>query len=166
MKCTENSSHRRGSVARLIFIPVLFAALFAAAQSGGASGLSILPGESILPRELAMMLQSKTHKPTVLYVGPRFLYAQAHVPGAEFIGPASEPESFDRLRKRAASLPKNASVVLYCGCCPWEHCPNIRPAYKDMQKMGFKSIKALYLETSFGTDWVDKGYPVEKGEAR
>jgi len=98
----------------------------------------------------------------VFYVGPRFLYAQARIPGAEFIGPASEPQSLENLRKRVALLPKTSAIVLYCGCCPWDHCPNIRPAYNELQKRGFTNVKALYIAKSFGSDWVDKGYPVDK----
>jgi hypothetical protein len=153
-----------------MLVIAMLVALSAAAQSGGASaGVSVLaPGSAdlIMPVELLISLQSSTYKPKILYVGPRFLYVQAHIPGAEFIGPASDPESLEELRKRVASLAKNSAVVLYCGCCPWEHCPNIRPAYKELQKMGFKIIKALYLANDFGTNWVEKGYPVEKGEPR
>jgi len=30
--------------------------------------------------------------------------------------------------------------------------------------MGFKKLKILYIANDFSTDWVDKGYPVAKGE--
>jgi hypothetical protein len=30
--------------------------------------------------------------------------------------------------------------------------------------MGFSNVKVLYIPDNFGTDWVDKGYPVAKGE--
>jgi thiosulfate/3-mercaptopyruvate sulfurtransferase len=147
---------------------MFFASVVVAAQSGGQSpAASELPpgsGGLIQPQELLKALQAGSAKPTVLlYVGPRFLYAQAHIRDAEFIGPASDPQSLNNLRKRIAALPKNSFIVLYCGCCPWEHCPNIRPAYKELQKAGFTRVKVLYLASSFGTDWVDKGYPVEKG---
>jgi thiosulfate/3-mercaptopyruvate sulfurtransferase len=29
--------------------------------------------------------------------------------------------------------------------------------------MGFVNIRVLYLADNFGTNWVDKGYPVERG---
>lgn len=139
-----------------------------AAQSGGqAPGSPELPPggtELIQPEELSNALQSRRNKPIVLNVGPRFLYAQAHIRDAEFLGPASEPQSVDQLRKRVAALPKNSPLVLYCGCCPWVHCPNIRPAYDELQKMGFTRVRVLYLANSFGADWVDKGYPVERGQ--
>jgi len=117
------------------------------------------------PEELAKVIQSTTgQKPVVLYVGPRTFYVQAHISGAEYIGPTSKPDGLDKLRARAKSLARESVVVIYCGCCPWEHCPNIRPAYAELEKMGFQKLRVLYLTNSFGTNWVDKGYPVAKGE--
>jgi hypothetical protein len=29
--------------------------------------------------------------------------------------------------------------------------------------MGFTHLRVLFLETSFGIDWAEKGYPVQKG---
>jgi len=113
--------------------------------------------------ELAQALKG-TRKPVVLYVGPKSIYAQAHIPGAEYIGPVSRPEGMEKLRPRAASLAKDNPVVIYCGCCPWDHCPNVRPAYAELKKAGFTSVRVLYLETSFGTDWKDKGLPLAAGE--
>ena len=137
-----------------------FTALLAFGQS---ANTSIDKQQLIQPEELAKTLQSG-HKPVVLYIGPRMFYTQAHIPGAEDMGPAARPEGMDKLRQRARSLPHDASVIIYCGCCPWEHCPNIRPAYDELSKMGFTRLKVLYLATSFGKDWADKGYPVAKGD--
>jgi len=118
---------------------------------------------SIQPEELVQVLKG-TRKPVVFYVGPRTIYAQAHIPGAENIGPVGRPEGLEKLRARAASMAKGSLVVIYCGCCPWDHCPNIRPAYTELKKSGFTNVRVLYLETSFGTDWKDKGFPVAAGE--
>jgi hypothetical protein len=113
--------------------------------------------------ELVKVLKSGGNKPLVFFVGPLAFYRQSHVPGAEFLGPTARPEGLDKLRTRAASLPRSTPIVIYCGCCPWVHCPNIRPAYAELKKMGFTKLRVLYLETSFGTSWVEKGYPAEKG---
>jgi thiosulfate/3-mercaptopyruvate sulfurtransferase len=113
--------------------------------------------------ELAQALKGP-RKPVVFYVGPKTIYAQAHIPGAENIGPVSRPEGMEKLRARTASLAKDARVVIYCGCCPWDHCPNIRPAYAALKKSGFTNVRALYLENSFGENWKDKGLPVASGE--
>jgi thiosulfate/3-mercaptopyruvate sulfurtransferase len=155
--------HQRPYHAWILIAAAVFVT-FVAWQSPAASELPPGSAELIQPQELLKAFQAGSVKLTVLYVGPRFLYAQARIRGAEFIGPASDPQSLDNLRKRVAALPRNSRIVLYCGCCPWEHCPNIRPAYKELQKAGFTGVKVLYLGTSFGADWVDKGYPVEKGQ--
>ena len=150
----------------MLIVLAVFADVTVAAQGGAKSQPELSPGsaEVIQPEALLKAMQSGGAKPIVLYVGPRFLFAQAHIRGAEFIGAALEPQALEKLRKRVATLPRNSSIVLYCGCCPWDHCPNIRPAYKELQKMGFTKVTALYLATNFGTNWADKGYPVEKGE--
>ncbi len=156
------------AVAALLTAPV------AGAQGGGkdggpaktpSAGSELPPGspELIRPETLAKALQSSA-KPIVLNVGPRVIYVQAHIPGAEYIGPTATQERLEKLRARAASLPRDSFLVIYCGCCPWEHCPNIRPAYKELKQMGFTRLKVLYIANSIGSDWVEKGYPTAKGE--
>jgi rhodanese-related sulfurtransferase len=113
--------------------------------------------------DLAQALKS-AQKPVVLYVGPKTFFAQAHIPGSEDIGPVGKPEGMSKLQARVASLPKDSAVVIYCGCCPWDHCPNIRPAFAELKKAGFTNVRVLYLATSFGADWKDKGLPVASGE--
>jgi thiosulfate/3-mercaptopyruvate sulfurtransferase len=61
-------------------------------------------------------------------------------------------------------MPRTNLIVLYCGCCPWDHCPNVKPADDTLHAMGFTNVKVLYISNNFGTNWVDKGYPVAKGE--
>jgi len=116
------------------------------------------------PDLVKVLNSSDAKKPLVLYVGPRAFYQQAHITGAEFVGPAGRPEGLEKLRARAASLPHDKNIVLYCGCCPWDHCPNTHPALRELQKMGFSNVRVLQLPTSFGADWADKGYPTSKGE--
>lgn len=146
----------------LVLAAALLLSLIAAGQNN-----ELPPGspQLIQPEDLAKALQaSGSQKPIILNVGPHILYTLAHIPGAEYIGQTSKPEGMDKLRERAKSLPHNAFVVIYCGCCPWERCPNIRPAYQELAKIGFKNLRVLYLATSFGIDWREKGYPIAKGE--
>ena len=35
-------------------------------------------------------------------------------------------------------------------------------SYEAVHALGFTKLKALYIAGNFGSDWVDKGYPVEK----
>jgi thiosulfate/3-mercaptopyruvate sulfurtransferase len=119
----------------------------------------------IQPAELNKILQGPaSRRPVVIQVGFRTLYEQAHVPGSEYVGAASDAQRLKELHRRVEALPRNRFIVLYCGCCPWSHCPNVQPAYKELQSMGFRNVRVLYIESNFGADWVDRGYPVSKGK--
>lgn len=140
--------------------------LWMASSSLHAFQASAIPAARLVQvEELLKILQNpKAEKPLMIQVGSHVLYAQAHIPGSEYIGPASGEAGLQQLRKRVESLPKNKFIVLYCGCCPWGHCPNVKPADDALQAMGFTNVKVLYIADNFGTNWVDKGYPVAKGE--
>jgi hypothetical protein len=58
-------------------------------------------------------------------------------------------------------VPKDADIVLYCGCCPMVKCPNIRPAYRALREMGFQHVRVLNIATNMHEDWFGKGYPSE-----
>jgi thiosulfate/3-mercaptopyruvate sulfurtransferase len=121
--------------------------------------------ELIQPEELVTILRSpKAPKPLLLYVGFHMLYVQAHIPGSEFIGPGSNDAGIQQLRKRVAGLPRNKFIVIYCGCCPWNHCPNVKPAYDALRAMGFTRAKVLYIANNFGANWASRGYPVTQGD--
>jgi thiosulfate/3-mercaptopyruvate sulfurtransferase len=121
--------------------------------------------QRVTPDELAKTLQSAgAQKPLLFEVGPRSLYLQAHIPGSEYLGATSSDSGRKQLRQHVKALPHNTPIVLYCGCCPWRHCPNVYPAYQELHVLGFTSVKVLYIADNFGTDWVDKGYPTAKGE--
>jgi hypothetical protein len=118
----------------------------------------------ITPQALVRIMQSNQRsKLLILNVGPRVLYAQAHLDGAEFIGPASDPRGIEFLRQRVKGLPKNKQIILYCGCCPWDRCPNVRPAFSALQKLRFTNVKVLHIANNIGTDWVEKDYPTARG---
>jgi thiosulfate/3-mercaptopyruvate sulfurtransferase len=126
---------------------------------------SIPASRLINPEELVKILQSpKGEKPLMIQVGSHVLYEQAHIPGSEYIGPASYESGLQQLRQRVQALPRRKVIVLYCGCCPWSHCPNVKPADDALRALGFTNVKTLYLPDNFGANWVDKGYPVAKGE--
>ncbi|HXY49599.1 MAG TPA: rhodanese-like domain-containing protein [Terriglobales bacterium] len=126
---------------------------------------SIPNSQLVQPEELAKILQSpKGERPLLIQVGSHVLYEQAHIPGSEYIGPASREVGLGELRKRVQSLPREKFIVLYCGCCPWSHCPNVKPADDLLLSMGFSNVKVLHIADNFGANWVEKGYPVAKGE--
>lgn len=154
----------------LSFVAVLASALVFAqsgpSKSKAAADQSSSAGANLIqPEDLARIVQSpKAVRPLIFHVGFRVLYLQAHIPNSEYIGPASEPEGIQRLRQRVQVLARTKSIVLYCGCCPWSKCPNIDLAYKELRALGFHNVKLLYIADNFGKDWVDRGYPVAKGE--
>jgi thiosulfate/3-mercaptopyruvate sulfurtransferase len=126
---------------------------------------SLPSSQLIKPEELVKILQSsKGEKPLMIQVGSHVLYQQAHIPGSEYIGPASSESGLQQMRKRVEPLPRNKFIVIYCGCCPWSHCPNVKPADDALRAMGFTNVRVLHVANNFGTDWVDKGYPVAKGD--
>ena len=144
--------------------PVVLSFQAASGESAVPTKDAIPSAQLITPAELAKTLQKSKQRPLILNVGPRSMYAQAHIPGAEYMGAGSSDAGQEKLRERVKSLPKNSAIVIYCGCCPWGHCPNMHPAYETLHSLGFTNVKAVYIGTDFGTDWVNKGYPVTKGE--
>ncbi|MGA2268872.1 MAG: rhodanese-like domain-containing protein [Bryobacteraceae bacterium] len=137
--------------------------------------LAILPALSIAlaaemvltqPKELAAQLAAKAAPPAIFHVGPNLLYRGKHIPGSIHAGPASRPEGLEALRQAAAKLPHDRQIVLYCGCCPWDNCPNIKPAVELLLQMGFTRVKVLFIPVNFAKDWIDQGYPVEAGTAK
>jgi thiosulfate/3-mercaptopyruvate sulfurtransferase len=120
---------------------------------------------TLSPEELVAALKLPANQqPLVLNVGPRTLYQQAHVPGAEYIAPGSSAQFDAAIEARMKNVAHGKFIVLYCGCCPWSRCPNVHPALAKLQAMGFTHVKMLYIADNFGTDWVYKGYPTTKGE--
>ncbi len=161
------SRRRILSIITTLLLLLLPGALTGAAQiigldSGSGSALSIPHSDLVQPATLARMLTSTSKvKPLILQVGSGTMFYEGHIPGAQYAGQASEPEGLQSLQSKVASLPRTKLIVVYCGCCPWTHCPNVSPAYRKLIAMGFTHVKVLYLPNNFGTDWVSRGYPVE-----
>jgi thiosulfate/3-mercaptopyruvate sulfurtransferase len=107
------------------------------------------------PSDLAAVLNNPNAKKPIIYsVGPGAL-----IRGSVDLGQAHEKENLEKLKQALSKLPKNADVVIYCGCCPFERCPNIRPAFTLLNEMKFTNARLLNLEHNIRTDWVAKGYP-------
>ena len=123
------------------------------------------PEQLIEPADLTKLLSDKQKRPLVLSVGPAAVFKMGHVPGAQFIGPASTPDGIQALKTAVEKVPHDANVIVYCGCCPWDKCPNIRPAFRTLQELGFTNVHALHLPHNFGKDWSGAGYAFDKGAA-
>jgi len=100
--------------------------------------------------------------PAIFYVGPNVLYRSKHIPNSVYAGPGSKPEGIDLLKKATSSLTRNREIILYCGCCPWDRCPNVKPADDLLREMGFTRVRVLHVPDNFKTNWIDKGYPVQQ----
>ncbi len=109
------------------------------------------------PAALAAALgDAKAIKPVVLNIGP-----VQQIKGAISMGPASSSSNFEKLKRELAKLPKDKEIVIYCGCCPFQRCPNVRPAFELLKQMKFTNAKLLNLPTSLEENWISKGYPME-----
>ncbi len=109
------------------------------------------------PAALAATLSDpQAPKPVIFNIGP-----VQQIKGAIAIGPAKTQANLDRLKAQLAKLPKDKEVIIYCGCCPFSRCPNVRPAFELLKKMKFANGKLLNLSTNLKVDWISKGYPME-----
>lgn len=161
-----------GCLLQLLLLSVLIAGPFVPAKSDSHRvPVAVPPGsdpwsasQTITPADFLKEFQAERDPSLkVIFVGFHTLYAGAHIPGAVFHGSGSTEPGLADLKKFAATLPKNTNLVIYCGCCPLDRCPNLRPAFTALHEMGFTHLRVLILPTSFAADWVEKGYPVEKG---
>jgi thiosulfate/3-mercaptopyruvate sulfurtransferase len=104
----------------------------------------------------ATLADAKAVKPVILNIGP-----VQQIKGAIAIGPAVDEGNLDKLKKELAKTPRDKEVIIYCGCCPFQRCPNIRPAFERLKKMKFTDVKVLNLPSGLNQDWIHKGYPLE-----
>lgn len=108
------------------------------------------------PEKLAAIINDPAAaKPLIISIGPVDL-----IKGAIRTGPAKEKENLKGLRKLLSKEEKKREIVIYCGCCPFKDCPNIRPAFSLLTEMKFTNHKLLNLPRNLKTDWINHGYPM------
>ncbi len=139
------------------FMILTAAAPWLAAQNDPLSSAKLID-----PDAFARELVSQPSGLSIFCVGFPVLYRAAHITGAILAGPCSKPQGLSDLHKALANLPRTREVVLYCGCCPFDKCPNVRPAFSAAKGMGFTNLKVLRLPNSLHANWVVKGYPVQR----
>ncbi len=91
---------------------------------------------------------------TLIEALPEEYYRKAHLPGARLL-------PHDRVDELAPALlpDKDAVIVVYCANLP---CPNSAIAAERLAELGYAAV----LEYAEGKqDWIDAGYPVERGAA-
>ena len=131
------------------------AGLFAQQQKNPWSSKQLLEPEALTSR----ITQDQTRNLLILSVGP-----EAVIKNSVDIGPASETGNIIKLKNYLKDIPKDKEVVIYCGCCPFDRCPNVRPAFKLLQEMGFKNARLLNLTQNIKVNWLDKNYPVNESK--
>ena len=112
----------------------------------------------VQPEQVAKDLNT----PLLIHIGFPVLYRSAHITGSVFAGPGSKDAGIADLKKAVARQPRTREIVLCCGCCPFDKCPNIRPAFAALHEIGFIHVKAMAMATNLKTDWIDKGYQTDK----
>lgn len=145
---------------------ILLLLLVAITTTSNATNLFTSQGQSdpwtqqqlLASADLANTLRNaKATKPMIFSVG-----MQAIIKGSIDIGPAMMAENINTMKQKLEKLPKNTSIVIYCGCCPFSKCPNIRPAMQLLKSMQFTNYKLLNLPQNVKVDWIDKGYPLSE----
>lgn len=99
--------------------------------------------------------------PKIIQIGFPDFFKNAHIPGAIFGGEGSSKAGRETLAKTVKDWKRDTPIAIYCGCCPWEHCPNVLPAFKKLKTLGFTNVKAIEIHNDFDRDWVEAKLPYE-----
>ncbi len=114
------------------------------------------PAQLLEPADLAGRLKDiAANPPLIVCVGPSGV-----IKGSVETGPARDARNLDSLKRLLTNEDRQREVIIYCGCCPFKNCPNVRPAFSLLLTMGFKQPRLLDLSHNIKVDWIDKGYPV------
>ena len=101
------------------------------------------------------MNDSAAVKPLIISIGPVDLIKEAIE-----TGPAKEKKNLKDLKNLLSKEDRKREIVIYCGCCPFKDCPNIRPAFSLLTEMKFTNHKLLNLSSNLKVDWINHGYPM------
>ncbi len=138
-----------------IFYLLAFVMCFGSLMNAQTKPVPWTASQVVAPSVLAAKIVKKeTQNILIISVGP-----SAMVKGSVDIGSVDDPENLTKLKDYVRKLDKNKEIVIYCGCCPYDRCPNIRPAFNSLVEMGFKNVKVLDLPKNVKTDWIDHNYP-------
>lgn len=141
----------------LLIAIMLFAAAMSFSSFTQYSGVEPWRIDQLMdPADLAQRINNPTAQhPIIFSIGPA-----AVIKNSIDVGAVNEKVNLEKLRLELDKLPPDAEVVIYCGCCPFDHCPNIRPAFTLMNEMKFTNHRLLNLPKNIKINWIDKGYPM------
>jgi hypothetical protein len=113
--------------------------------------------EQLLPPTIlsAVINNPSAKHPLIIDIGPA-----GSIKESVKIGPADNKENLKKLKPHLLKENKDREIVIYCGCCPYKNCPNIRPAFSLLNALKFTNHKLLDLPHNLKVDWIDKGYPI------
>jgi len=108
----------------------------------------------IEPAALAQTLKDNKDIPIIYCVGPGVV-----IPHSIDMGMTKDAKNLERFKVALEKVPRGTNIVIYCGCCPFDHCPDVRPAISVLKEMKFTNFHLLDLPHNIKTDWIAKGYP-------
>lgn len=135
---------------------IIVLALFISSKSFGQNPVNWTSDQLVEPSELSATITANKNIPVIFSVGPG-----AIIPHSKDIGMVKDAENMKKFKDELANLPKDTQIVIYCGCCPFERCPNVRPAIQLLKDMKFTNYKLLDLPNNIKIDWINKGYPTQ-----
>jgi len=142
---------------KTIFYFILAIIFFTFQQCSAQKPVNWTPEQLIEPAALAKTIESNKDLPLIYCVGPGVV-----IPHSIDIGMTNDEKNVAKFKDSINNLPRNSNIVIYCGCCPFDHCPNVRPAIALLQQMKFTNYHLLDLPHNIKTDWIAKGYPQVK----
>ena len=110
----------------------------------------------IEPSDLNIIISKQNKLPNIISVGPGKV-----IPNSIGVGECRYEKNLNILKNHLLSFSKDSEIILYCGCCPFKDCPNIRPAFSLLNSLGYKNHKLLNIRNNIKTDWIDMNYPIE-----
>lgn len=149
----SKANSKQAIVTRLL---VLISILLLGQQSIAQNPINWTPDQLMDPSKLSAIIKENKQVPVIYCIGPESL-----IPHSKNMGMIKKEENLKLFKEELAKLPKDTQIVVYCGCCPYEHCPNVRPAIQLLKEMKFTNFKLLDLPHNIKIDWINKGYPVE-----
>jgi hypothetical protein len=146
--CDKLEKMKRVKILSLLLV------LICSTKANAQSRINWTNDQLLEPSELAAVIKANKTVPLIFSVGPG-----TTIPGSKDIGMVKDAENLKKLKDSLANLPKESEIIIYCGCCPFERCPNVRPAIQVLKDMNFTNYKLLNLPHNIKIDWIDKGYP-------
>ena len=139
------------------FFPILLLIIVSCKQNQNNKTLEPWSKSQLLePKLLSSSIESEKDLPKIISIGPGVVIGKSIG-----VGECRYNENIEKLKSLVSSYSKDDQIVLYCGCCPFKNCPNIRPAFTLLNELGFKNHKLLNIQNNIKADWIDMGYQTE-----